>query len=92
MDRDVIDMDMDRLNRIEDKLDKMLEVQVEMQKDVAHHIYRTELAEANIEKIANEIKPIQEHVAFLRVSGKLLAGVVAILAAVASIIQLLGGK
>lgn len=82
----------DRFNRIEDKLDEVLRVQVEMQRDVAHHIYRTELAEGNIEKIANEIKPIQEHVAFLRGLGKLVMAVAAIGAALATIIQLIGGK
>lgn len=82
----------ERLGRLEDKLDRVLEIQVEMQQDVAHHIYRTELAENNIEKIASQIRPVQEHVAFIRGLGRLVMAISAIGAALATVIQLIGGK
>jgi nitrogen fixation/metabolism regulation signal transduction histidine kinase len=82
----------DRLLRIEDKIDRLVEVQTLIQLDVAEHIRRTEIAENNIQQIAKEIKPIQEHVAFLRISGKLIAALAALAAVITSIWQLLGGK
>lgn len=82
----------ERLNRIEDKLDKLVEVQTAIQIDVAEHIRRTALAEENIQKLAQQMQPVQEHVAFIKVSGKLLMGLAAIAAAVTTIWQLFGGK
>lgn len=70
-----------RLNRLEEKLDRVLEVQSEMKADVQEHIRRTEIAESNIEKISENIRPIQEHVAFIRISGRLLA-IISTLAAI----------
>ena len=82
----------DRFSRIENKLDKILDIQTSIQIDVAEHIRRTEIAEKNILEISKEIKPIQEHVAFLRISGRILAGLAALAAMVTSVWQLLGGK
>lgn len=82
----------ERLSRIEQKLDKLTEIQTYIQMDVAEHIRRTEIAEDNIKEIAKEIKPIQEHVAFLRISGKLLGTLAAIAAVITTIWQLFGGK
>lgn len=84
---------------MEEKLDKIAESLTEMRVDIAeirkdlnYHIRRTDLAEQQIEKLANEIKPIQEHVAFIRISGKLLGALGGLAAVAASIYQLIGGK
>lgn len=81
-----------RLTRIEEKMDKVLEVQTELRVDVAEHIRRTEIAEQNIEKLANAIQPIQEHVAFIRGFGKITGILLAAVAAIATIWQSFGGK
>lgn len=81
-----------RLNRIEEKLDRIVDIQAEMRADIAEHIRRTEIAESNIEKLSNNIKPIQEHVAFIRGIGKLITILLAAAAAVATIWQSFGGK
>lgn len=81
----------DRLIRIEDKLDKLVDIQGEILVDLAVHMKRTQIAELNIERIANEIKPIQEHVAFLKYSGKLIGMLAALSAVAIAIIQLIKG-
>lgn len=70
-----------RLDRLEEKLDRIVDVQSDMRADIREHMRRTEIAETNIENIAETIRPIQEHVAFIRVSSRLLA-LLATLAAV----------
>ena len=69
---------MERLERIEDKIDRIVEIQSEMQIDVANHILRTRIAEENIEKLADRIAPIQHHVALVSGAGKLLTILISI--------------
>lgn len=69
----------ERLLRLEEKLDKVVDTQSEIRADLQEHMRRTEIAEINIEKLAQLMAPVQEHVAFIKVLGKLLttAGVIA---------------
>lgn len=72
-------------------LDKLIEIQVdiaEIRKDLNYHILRTGQNEEMIEIIAKEIKPIQEHVAFLKYSGKLITVLTAIAGVVVAYLQL----
>ena len=75
----------ERFNKIEDKLDKLVEIQTEIKIDVAEHIRRTNLAENNIEKLYDAIQPIQQHVALVRGLGNLTAWSLGILTAIATI-------
>lgn len=81
-----------RLNRIEEKLDKLVELQSEIRIDVSEHIRRTQIAEENIEKLSNSMQPVQEHVAFIRGLGKLITILLAAGAAVITMWQSFGGK
>lgn len=62
----------DRLNRIEEKLDRIVDTQSDMRVSLNEHMRRTEIAETNIENISNAIKPIQEHVALITGIAKIL--------------------
>jgi hypothetical protein len=62
-----------RLERLEDKMDKMIDAQSYIRADLQEHMRRTEIAETNIEQIAQAIRPIQSHVAFVSGLGKLLS-------------------
>ncbi len=73
-----------RFDRIEERLDRIVDVQSGMQADIQEHIRRTAIAENNIEKLAVAMAPVQEHVAFIRGMGKFLALVAALAAAVAA--------
>lgn len=74
----------DKLTRIEDKIDLLAErlnsvdkTLVKQHEQLAYHIRRTDLLEA-------EVKPISEHVSFIRVTVR----IVGILALVAGVIRL----
>ena len=69
----------DKLVSIEAKVDEQGKVLVSVDKTLAlqaqqleTHIKRTELAEANLELLRKEFKPIQRHVEFLNGASKLL--------------------
>lgn len=85
---------------MDDKIDKITEVLTQVQidiaeirKDVNYHILRTDQNDDKIQMIADTVKPIQEHVAFINGLGKLGTGLLALLTAVITIWQfILGGK
>lgn len=79
----------ERLIRLEDKLDKISELQADIRVNLQDHMRRTEVAETNIENLAKAMSPVQEHVAFIRACGRILTVVVAIASAVAGILKLL---
>lgn len=74
----------ERFNRIETKIDKIVELQSDIRIDLSEHIRRTEIAESNINKLAVQIAPIQEHVAFIRVSGRILTVLLSIASVIAA--------
>lgn len=62
-----------RLDKLDAKLDDIIRIQADIQADLKNHIYRTEIAEENIEKLAVQMSPIQAHVAFVGALGKILS-------------------
>lgn len=75
----------ERLDRIENKLDKLSDVQVNIQLDVAEHIRRTNIAEANIDKITEALQPIKKHVTIVETVVVAFAWVVGIIGAIATV-------
>ena len=73
-----------RLDRIEEKLDKIVEVQTQIQVDVAEHIRRTEIAENNIEKLSEALQPVRVHVTMVQTIITALAWTIGIIAAIAT--------
>jgi archaellum component FlaC len=57
----------EKLDKIHDKLSSIDVTLVKQAGQLEHHIYRTKLAEENLEILKNEMKPIQKHVT--QVSG-----------------------
>jgi uncharacterized protein with PhoU and TrkA domain len=82
----------EKLNKIADALVDMKVDLAEIRKDLNYHIMRTDQNDEKIELIAKEIKPIQEHIAFLRYSGKLVTILAAVAGAVVALIQLIKGN
>ena len=62
-----------RFDRIEEKVDRVLDIQSSIQKDLQHHIYRTELAEEAIQELKQALQPVQSHVLVVQGMGKVLA-------------------
>lgn len=69
------------LTKIKDDIAEIKTSQKVMEKDIAHHIYRTDLAEQSISLLRDDMKPIKKHVAMLEGGLKLL-GIVSLLAAI----------
>jgi predicted nucleic acid-binding Zn-ribbon protein len=72
----------DQLKKIEEKLDKVeekissIDVTLAKQaKDLEHHIYRTDLAESNIELLRAEMQPVKKHVALMDASLKVVGAI-----------------
>ena len=72
----------EQLNKIEEKLDKVeeklssIDVTLAKQaKDLEHHIYRTDLAEQNIELIRQEMQPVKKHVALMDAGLKVMGAI-----------------
>ena len=69
----------EQLTKIEEKLDKVdeklssIDVTLAKQaKDLEHHIYRTELAEQNLDLIRQEMVPVKKHIALMDASLKVI--------------------
>lgn len=73
-----------RLDRIEEKLDRIVEVQGQIQVDVAEHIRRTAIAENNIEKLSEALQPVRTHVTMVQTVITVTTWVLGIAAAIAT--------
>lgn len=69
----------EQLDKIEAKVDiieekiSSIDITVAKQaKDLEHHIYRTELAEQNLDLIRQEMVPVKKHVALMDASLKVI--------------------
>lgn len=54
---------MDRLDKISQDIAEIKTSQKVMERDIAHHIKRTDLAEQNLDLLRQEVKPLKHHVA-----------------------------
>jgi len=51
-----------QLDRVANKIDLIREDIAEIKVDLAKHIYRTDIAEENIEILRQELRPVEKHV------------------------------
>jgi hypothetical protein len=81
-----------QMDRIEERLDRMTELQAEMNGSLREHMRRTEIAESHIDLIVEELKPVQKHVVLVQGIGTIVLALTAVGAAIATIWQTFGGK
>lgn len=62
----------EKVDRIEEKISNIDITLAKQAKDLEHHIYRTDLAEQNIELIRQEMQPVKKHVALMDASLKVI--------------------
>ena len=62
----------EKLDKVEEKLSSIDVTLAKQAKDLEHHIYRTDLAEQNIELIRQEMQPVKKHVALMDASLKVI--------------------
>jgi archaellum component FlaC len=86
----------EQLDKIEEKLDKVeeklssIDVTLAKQaKDLEHHIYRTDLAENNIELLRNEMQPVKKHVALMDASLKVIGAIASVVTFILGISKLI---
>jgi archaellum component FlaC len=86
----------EQLDKIEEKLDKVEErissidiTLAKQAKDLEHHIYRTDLAESNIEMLRSEMQPVKKHVALMDASLKVIGAIATIVTFVLGVIKLI---
>lgn len=86
----------EQLDKIEEKLDKVesklsdIDVTLAKQaKDLEHHIYRTDLAETNIELLRAEMQPVKKHVALMDASLKVIGAIASIATFIVGVIRIL---
>ena len=54
-----------------------------MERDIAHHIKRTDIAEENLKLLRGDLRPVEDHVAMMNGALKFL-GIVSVLVAIVS--------
>jgi predicted nucleic acid-binding Zn-ribbon protein len=85
----------EQLSKIEEKLDKVeekisnIDVTLAKQaKDLEHHIYRTDLAESNIELLRTEMQPVKKHVALMDASLKVIGAIASVITFILGIVKI----
>jgi predicted nucleic acid-binding Zn-ribbon protein len=79
----------EKVDRIEEKISNIDITLAKQAKDLEHHIYRTDLAESNIELLRSEIQPVKKHVALMDASLKVIGAIASIATFVLGIIRLI---
>jgi len=62
----------EKVDRIESKISNIDVTLAKQAKDLEHHIYRTDLAESNIELLRTEMQPVKKHVALMDAGLKII--------------------
>jgi molecular chaperone DnaK (HSP70) len=78
-----------KVDIIEEKISSIDVTLIKQAKDLEHHIYRTELAEQNLELIRQEMVPVKKHVALMDASLKVIGAVASVVTFVIGIIKVL---
>ena len=78
----------ERLDAVQADLTQIKIVQAEQAKDITHHIKRSDLLEAWVQDIQNDVKPLETHVAYVRGGLKLLGLVGLLVGIVAGLAKL----
>lgn len=86
--REQLDKIDEKVDRIESKISSIDVTLAKQSKDLEHHIYRTDLAETNIELLRNEIQPVKKHIAFMDASLKLIGALSSVFMFVMGVIKM----
>ena len=84
-------MNENKLDRIVEKIDAIRDDIAEIKVDLARHIYRTDIAEENIELLREELRPVEKHVEQMRGAlnlVKILGIILGVLLSIAAVVAL----
>lgn len=86
----------EQLEKIEEKLEKVdeklsnIDVTLTKQaKDIEHHIYRTDLAEQNLDILRQELLPVKKHVALVDASLKIIGAIASVITFAAALYKVI---
>jgi archaellum component FlaC len=68
----------EKLERIEERLTSIDVTLAKQHEQLAHHIYRTEIAETNLDILKQELKPVQKHVEVVNTTLKVIGAVASV--------------
>ncbi len=78
------------LAKIQENVAEIRTSQAVMQRDLAHHIRRTDIAEEAIQFVRDDMKPIKRHVAMLEGSLKFVGILTMVATLLTAVLKLLG--
>jgi predicted nucleic acid-binding Zn-ribbon protein len=79
----------EKIDRVEDRISNIDVTLAKQAKDLEHHIFRTDLAEQNIEIIRNEMQPVKKHVALVDATLKVIGALASLTTFIFGIIKLI---
>jgi tetrahydromethanopterin S-methyltransferase subunit G len=82
----------DKLDKLDTRLDEISIILTGQAKDLQYHIKRSDQADAAIEIVNERVKPIEEHVYFLRSVMKFLSYTAAVVTFFATVYAVLKSK
>lgn len=84
-------MNENKLDKIVEKIDAIRDDIAEIKVDLAKHIYRTDIAEENIELLREELRPVEKHVEQMRGAlnlVKILGVILGVILSIAAVVAL----
>lgn len=77
-----------KVDIIEEKISNIDITLAKQAKDLEHHIYRTELAEENINLIRQEMQPVKKHVALMDAGLKIMGALSSVAMFILGVVKL----
>lgn len=79
----------EKIDRIEDRISNVDVTLAKQAKDLEHHIYRTSLAEENLDLIRQEMVPVKKHVALVDATLKVIGAISSFTAFIFGVLKLI---
>lgn len=76
-----------KIDKLDIRMDSMERVLIKQEANIEYHVKRTDVAEANLDLLRNDLKPVQKHVDYMNGALKALGIVGAIVGTVAAIVE-----
>lgn len=82
----------EKFGKIDQRLDDIDKTLIKQEENLKLHMYRTDLAEKNLEVLSNRIAPVEKHIMYVNGAFKLIVGLGIISGLVLTLIQIFSNK
>lgn len=86
--KDLLEIVFDKQEHIANELAEIKVITAKQEENLRHHMYRTQIAEENIELLRGEMKPVQDHVRIVEASLKILGLISLIVGLITGVIEI----